>query len=48
VEQKALEELLKPYLDNVSRKFFELSGKHLGDWDVQGLERWVEACGVCV
>ena len=39
IELKALEDLLKPYLDDVSRKNFELSSKHLGEWDIQGLNR---------
>lgn len=39
MELVALEDILQPYLDDESRSNFELSKKHLGEWDIEGNER---------
>ena len=39
IELEALESVLRPFINDVSKENFELSREHLKEWDVHAPER---------
>lgn len=39
IELEALEQVLKPFINDVSRENFDQSREHLKEWDVHASER---------